>query len=179
MARSLLLMRHAKSDWHDSSLHDKDRPLNARGRATAPLMANWLSSNQLLPDLIVCSSAVRTRQTLELMLQQWTEHFANDLSAVMPETVIEDRLYLATDSTILSVVTGQPNLAGKQHILVLGHNPGMEVLASRLSEQHVEMPTAAIAIFDCIEPRETWPESWHETKMWKSRGLVKPKELGE
>ena len=69
--RTLTLMRHAKSDWTASApgeppLPDKDRPLSRRGKRDAPLMATWMAANGLDPDLIICSTAVRTRQTLAL-----------------------------------------------------------------------------------------------------------------
>jgi len=177
MTRSLLLMRHAKSDWNDAHLHDKDRTLNARGQASAPLMAEWLISNNLLPDIVICSSAVRTQQTLKLMLACWSTQDRLNAGIVLPEVMIEDQLYLATDNTILALASGQPKLASKQCIMMLGHNPGMETLASKMSERTIEMPTAAIAVFESNESNQTWPVAWHESKMWKWRGIVKPKEL--
>ncbi|MFY8201813.1 MAG: SixA phosphatase family protein, partial [Pirellula staleyi] len=70
--KKLFLMRHAKSDWADASLSDKDRPLNARGRASATLMAQWMQSHQSVPDVVLCSTALRTRQTLELLTENWS-----------------------------------------------------------------------------------------------------------
>ena len=67
MKRTLLLMRHAKSDWNDSSLPDFDRPLNARGKKTAPVMGQWLIEHDLVPELILSSTAYRARETTELV----------------------------------------------------------------------------------------------------------------
>ena len=65
MTRTLILMRHAKSDWGHAGLADHDRPLNARGTRDAPRMGAWLRGKGHLPDEVLCSTATRTRQTLE------------------------------------------------------------------------------------------------------------------
>ena len=65
-------MRHAKSDWSDDSLADHERRLNPRGRHDAPRMADWLAEVDLVPDMILSSTSVRTRETVELMLHQWS-----------------------------------------------------------------------------------------------------------
>lgn len=179
MTRHLLLMRHAKSDWNDSSLADKDRPLNARGRATAPTVANWMIKHEHLPDLVLCSRAIRTQQTLELIILQWTSLQMENPQLVLPRVVLEDRLYLASDTTILSIAKEGANAHDScQCVMVLGHNPGMEVLASKLGGKPVSMPTGAIAILASDSNEEEWPEDWGNDKMWKWRGLVKPRELG-
>jgi len=171
-------MRHAKSDWNDSSLTDKARPLNRRGRASAPIMAKWVLENNLLPDIILCSSAIRTQQTLELMMQYWQSMLHASSGLVLPEFQLEDSLYLASPELILAVAFGAPKISAKQRVLVLGHNPGMEILASRLRECLTEMPTAAIAVLDSISPVNDWPTDWTASKMWKWRGIVNPREIG-
>ncbi len=178
MARSLLLMRHAKSDWNDGRLTDKERPLNQRGRASAPIMATWVVANQLLPDMIICSSAVRTQQTLELMMQNWISLRRTNSKIELPEIHIEESLYLAPDSLILSLASSVSNVGAKQCIMMLGHNPGMEVLASKMSECEIAMPTSAIAVLDSNSLEEAWPADWTSSKMWKWRGLVKPRDIG-
>ena len=178
MTGRILLMRHAKSDWKDVGLGDKERPLNSRGKATAPLMASWVFEHDYLPNLVVCSGAIRTQQTLELMMQQWSTIQTTSPILVLPQVIIEDRLYLATDSFILSVAKSEAARGESGAcILMLGHNPGMEVLASKLSGCDVVMPTGAIAILVPASP-ENWPDDWQDAKMWKWRGLVKPRELG-
>ncbi|MEM1306411.1 MAG: histidine phosphatase family protein, partial [Pseudomonadota bacterium] len=64
MAKTLILLRHAKSSWSDPGLADIDRPLNKRGRAAAPRMGRWLAQAGYTPDLVICSPSMRTRQTL-------------------------------------------------------------------------------------------------------------------
>lgn len=132
----LILMRHAKSDWGDEALTDHDRPLNSRGRRDAPRMARWLESVGLVPDRILSSTAQRTRETVSLMSQAWTNS---------PHTMFRESLYLATAETMLQSISQQGRDASR--LMVLAHNPGIAHLVSHLSDQFVDMPTAAIAIF--------------------------------
>ena len=164
--RKLILMRHAKSDWADSSISDKDRPLNARGRAATPIVAQWLQTNQAIPDIVLCSSATRTKQTLELLLDQWPKP--------SPEVIYLDELYLAPAAQILSIASKHDS---RNSLLVLGHNPGMEDLASYLSQARIEMPTAGIALLEAIG--RNWPDDWLQASSWSWRGLVKPRDLGK
>ena len=178
MTNRLLLMRHAKSDWKDG-LSDKERPLNSRGKATAPMMANWVFEHDCLPNLVVCSGAIRTQQTLELMMHQWTTIRKTNPSLVLPQMSIDDSLYLASHAHILSIAQSRTTEnESRACIMMLGHNSGMEVLASKLSGCHVVMPTGAIAILVPSSTDGEWPDDWQDAKMWNWRGLVKPRELG-
>lgn len=134
--RTLVLMRHAKSDWADESLSDHDRPLNARGRRDAPKMARWLSEIEQVPDLVLCSSAARTTETTALMIDQWS---------CDPDIRYTKDLYLAAPQTIVDVITRETN--EESNVLVLAHNPGMAYLVSTLAGQSMDMPTAAMGIF--------------------------------
>ncbi len=146
MTNRLLLMRHAKSSWDDESSPDHDRPLAKRGRGAAELMGKHLRTAGLLPDLVLCSSARRTRETLERLQLPETE------------TRFEGPLYGASDRGILAVIHESGGDAGT--LLVLGHNPGMQDLAidlagadlgegaSRLRER---FPTGALAVFETDE----------------------------
>jgi phosphohistidine phosphatase len=135
--RTLILMRHAKSSWADNSIADFDRPLNDRGRLAAPLMARWLEANSMVPDSILCSTAVRAQQTAERVSQEWTPS---------PEKIDVQALYLASPNAILEVL-GKHAPAESKIVLVIGHNPGFEILASMLSGRAIAMPTAAVVIF--------------------------------
>ena len=183
MTKHLLLMRHAKSDWNDAGLTDKERPLNERGRATAPIMAEWLALQNHLPDLVFCSSAIRTRQTLELLMQHWTSSQESNSAISLPQVHFDDSLYLASDSHLLSFakesVASLAPLDSKswQCVLVLAHNPGLEILVSQLSDGSLEMPTGAIAIFESGDADGDWPADWTNGKMWSLRKLAKPREL--
>lgn len=161
--RILILMRHAKSDWGDESLSDRERPLNRRGRRDAPRMAQWLAESDLIPDLILSSSSERTRETAELMKGEWSSE---------PTTLLTEALYLATPDEILSTV--RSDACDAQRLLVLAHNPGMTQLVSHLSGEMVEMPTAAIVVFRI--PGSDWSDLGPSTPMTRVERM-KPKAL--
>jgi phosphohistidine phosphatase len=133
----LVLMRHAKSSWEDESISDFDRPLNDRGRISAPLIRSWFDSQSIVPECVLCSTAKRAQQTAELVRGDWPLPYRQkDLQ----------ELYLASPNAILDAIrTHGP--ADAKTLLVIGHNPGLEILASMLSGQAIEMPTAAVAVF--------------------------------
>ena len=134
--RTLILLRHAKSDW-SGSLPDVDRPLAERGRAQAPLAGRWLERHVDRIDLAVVSPAQRARETWELA--------AGEL-APAPRARIEDRVYAASAGLLLDVVRDVPD--DVRTVLLVGHNPGMEQLASLLADEGVTMRTSGIAAFE-------------------------------
>lgn len=134
MPRRLVLLRHAKSAWPDD-LADHERPLAGRGRREAPLAGRWLADSVPEIDLVVCSSAVRTRQTWDLVVAQ----LAGD-----PELRVEDRVYEASAAGLLDLVRRLPDDA--QTVLVVGHNPGLEDLVGLLSGTWSRMLTSTIAV---------------------------------
>lgn len=158
-----MLMRHAKSDWSTPGLSDHDRPLNARGCRSAPLMADFLSKQALQADVILVSSAVRAQQTLEWMREKWS-------SEAVVWTVAS--LYLASPDEIARQIH---SLHDSWHrALVIGHNPGLSELASRLSGQAIELPTAAVALFS--SSATNWcgaltAHRWDLQAVWKPRDL--------
>jgi phosphohistidine phosphatase len=146
--RTLLLLRHAKSSWDEPGLDDRDRPLAERGvRATARIAA-YLRREQLSPSLVLCSTALRTRQTLEL------------LGRVLPDDAtisLEDALYAASASRLLARLHEVP--ASVPSVLVIGHNPGLAELAVELAGNGGEtverlrehFPTAALATLATVD----------------------------
>lgn len=135
-------MRHAKSSWASASLSDFDRPLNDRGRTAVPVMSKWLESQALVPDCVLCSTATRAQQTAELLSGSWP----------LPNSKIDlQELYLASPGTILEAIQ-EHGPAESRILLIVGHNPGFEVLASMLSGRAMAMPTAAVAIFRLLTP---------------------------
>jgi hypothetical protein len=74
--------------------------------------------------------------------------------------------------------SGIVDITSKHRVMMLGHNPGMEILASTISQCAIEMPTGAIGVLDSNSRDEGWPSDWTNSKMWKWRGLVKPREIG-
>jgi phosphohistidine phosphatase len=134
--RTLILFRHSKSD-QSSSEADIDRPLNARGRSQAPETGRWLAENAGEIDLAVVSPAHRARTTWELASAELTRQ---------PETRIDDRVYNASVTDLLDVVRDLPDEA--RIVVLVGHNPGFEDLASLLADEPVSMPTSALALLE-------------------------------
>ncbi len=133
----LVLMRHAKSDWSDGSVSDHDRTLNPRGRRDTPQMAAWLSQRDCLPDRILCSSAMRTCETTRLLCDAWDYE---------PPIDYCQSLYLASPENIFQTICSEGGSA--DCLLVVAHNPGMSQFASVLANESLEMPTAAVAVFE-------------------------------
>ena len=140
--KRLILTRHAKSSWSDSELIDRDRPLNARGRDAADRIGRKLAENGETPGQVLSSPAQRCRETWEVM------------SAHLPEVARVDfieRLYLAEPGEMLGVLQG----AEADTVLMLGHMPGIGLLARRLRrdppprhESFEKYPTGATTILD-------------------------------
>ena len=129
---ALALVRHAKSDW-GTGLADHDRPLNERGRRDAPAMAERLAATDFRPQAILSSTAVRAATTAA---------FFSGAFDVPVE--LQDELYGAPAPVLLRAAA----LSGRQHVMVVAHDPGMTVLAERLSGGGIgHMPTCAVAVF--------------------------------
>jgi phosphohistidine phosphatase len=144
-----MLLRHAKSDWPEC-VPDLERPLATRGRRDAPVMGRWLRDHGYLPDAVVCSIALRTRQTWELV--------APELGG-SPSVRIESRAYAASALTLLYLVQELPDQS--RGALLVGHNPGIEELAGRLAAPDsgrpgLRFPTAAVAVFEFTG---AWPDT--------------------
>jgi len=144
--KRLLLLRHAKSSWHDPTLTDFERPLNQRGRTAARVMGNYLLRKGLLPNLVLCSAAQRTRETLAFIQDQLDQ----DLPAS-----IEKSLYEASPGEIAGILKKvDPRI---DTVMVIGHNTGLEELARRLSRKGnekarklmaLQYPTGALAVIE-------------------------------
>ncbi len=118
MTRTLFLLRHAKSSWDDPALADHDRPLAPRGRRAAALMADHLRARGIAPTLVLCSSSMRTRETLEAI--------ADGLAGKV-ETRIEDGLYGAPAADLLVMLR---ELRGSvESVMLIGHQPAIQDLA--------------------------------------------------
>jgi len=142
--RTLSLFRHAKSSWDNPGLEDFERPLNERGERAAPRMGAFMARHGIAPELILCSPAVRTRQTLDLLLP----HLAGS-----PRVIYEDALYLAGAPALLKRIR---KIGAKvRHAMLVGHDPGLHVLAQEfagsgkgddLEALAAKFPTAALAV---------------------------------
>lgn len=123
--RQLILLRHAKSSWDDTSVSDRDRPLNTRGRRSVARMRLAMHEHGLAPDLVLVSTAKRTMQTLEA-LEPW-----DDVPLIEPM----DTLYLASATQILETLRSVADTV--RSVLLIGHNPGMHDLALALAARPV------------------------------------------
>jgi phosphohistidine phosphatase len=148
--KRLLLLRHAKSSWDDPSLADRDRPLAPRGHKAAERMAEHLRSSAPSVDLVLCSPALRTTETLEHMGRAFGD----------AEMAVEDGLYGATDVELLDRLRRVPEDA--EGVAMIGHNPGVQDLAldlagggQDLERMRAKFPTGALAV---IEFDGAWAE---------------------
>ncbi|MFF4274600.1 SixA phosphatase family protein [Streptomyces sp. NPDC001536] len=141
--RRLVVLRHAKSAWPEG-VPDHQRPLAPRGRRDAPAAGRALVEDDVLPDLALCSTAVRARQTWDLASAQW---------GTPPPVRHDARLYGADVAELLDVVHEVP--AEVETLLLVGHNPGLEELVlalagdgldDTLERVRMKFPTAAVAV---------------------------------
>lgn len=141
--KRLALLRHAKSSWSNPKLSDHDRPLNGRGRRTAPLIAERFARHELgRPDRIVSSTALRSLVTANHLALALAERAWHAPVEVRPE------LYEAAPERHLELVRALND--GLSYVVLVGHNPGLEQFARSLDQRgHVDrLPTAAIVVFE-------------------------------
>ena len=152
MPKTLYLMRHAKSSWADMSLGDFDRPLNQRGQRDAPEMSRRLKKQGVKPEIILCSPAKRTRETLERLI--------SELGGTMKAVQFDDRIYEADTKTLLELIHDLPDTCSSA--MLIGHNPSMGWLVNQLSDVRTEkMPTCAVATIEL--PSSSWKDTGTET----------------
>lgn len=153
--KTVLLIRHAKSDWDDPSRRDFDRGLNGRGRRDAPEMGRRLAARQIMPDAFVVSTARRARATAQLI--------SGELGFPADQIGFRDELYLASPEVMLDVIRQTPE--DVETLALVAHNPGMTELASRLAGggQIDNMPTCAIATFEL--PIDDWREAGRQARL--------------
>jgi phosphohistidine phosphatase len=163
-ARRLIVMRHAKSDWHTDATHDHARPLNDRGRRDAPRMAEELVRLEWTPDTVLCSDATRARQTWDLMRPV--------IGAAVPVESMPE-LYHAGSGALRRAVSQLP--PEMRTVLAIGHNPGWEEVVAWLCGEPTVMPTTACALLETTA--DGWPEAVAEPRRWMLRDVLRPKEL--
>ena len=136
--KTLLIMRHAKSDYPPDVRDDSDRPLNERGRKDLPRIAQLLEDYGPRPDALLASPALRARQT--------AEGLATPLNLPADALQFDDALYLAPPSALVQVAANFPQSA--QTGLLIAHNPGLEEWIGQLSGAHILLPTAGLAAIE-------------------------------
>ncbi|MCC6512344.1 MAG: histidine phosphatase family protein [Pirellulaceae bacterium] len=154
----LYVLRHAKSSWSDPGMSDFDRPLNQRGRLAAPVMGQRMKAAGIEVDLVLASTAVRVRQTLDLLLPAWN---------YSGQVVWEKQVYLASLPLLLEQLSALED--NWPRVMLVGHNPGLSELVGYLTDAHIDMPTAALA---ALETAGTdWRTAvrhrpWHQLSYW-------------
>ena len=160
----LLLMRHAKSSWADSSLGDHERPLNDRGVAASATMGKHLARERIQPDRLLVSTSRRTRETIAGVLAQ---------TSGWPTPTFDERLYAASATTLAQLVreTGEE----VRTLMLVAHNPGMQTLATALGGIEAwravgKFPTGALAMIE-------WEGRWAEAERGTLTRFVAPRDL--
>jgi phosphohistidine phosphatase len=168
MARQLLILRHGKSDW-ETVATDIDRPLKERGKRSARRIGLWLQQQRLVPDHIVTSPAKRARLTAESVCQS--------IGQSVDSIVQDSRIYEAGVSNLLDVLADCPDDA--HCVLLVGHNPGLEILLSYLSGNTLTrsgndklLPTAALAQ---LEMPDRWNNLHNDSAQLIT--LIRPRSL--
>lgn len=133
--KTLLLVRHAKSDWGDASLSDFDRPLNGRGKSDAPVMAHRLLDKNIFIDAFISSPAMRARKTANI--------FAKEYKRDKDEIIFRDELYGAPENVFYDVIVTADNKF--KSIAIFSHNPGLTDFANLLTSTRIDnIPTCGI-----------------------------------
>ncbi len=161
--KTLLIMRHAKSSWKDTSLSDHERPLNNRGEADAPRMGAALKDLDLTPTLIISSTAKRARKTAEYV----AENCSYD-----GEIRLERNLYHAGVDEFIEVLQSVSD--EEEIVMVVGHNPGIAELVDYLTDRPEGMTTANIAVVRLQV--ESWDDLDFDTEGELVR-VLRPREL--
>lgn len=158
----LILMRHAKSAWDTDANDDHARPLNERGLRDAPAMGERLAQMGWVPDLTLCSDALRTMQTWEAVQQ------------VLPRDVptkYSRNLYHTGIGILQPLISEQPDRV--KTLMAVGHNPGWEQAANWFSGERQSMTTANAVLLQSTQTR--WPAAALER--WELVAWLRPKEL--
>ena len=167
---TLYLLRHAKSSWSDPTLPDHERPLASRGRRDAKRIAEHLVRLGIEPELVLCSSARRTRETLELL---------RTALGPTPTIRLEKELYAAPSDRLLERIRALPEAVSS--VMLIGHNPGLQQLAvvlvspgAELERLDAKFPTAALATLTLANT--SWSQLCHSDAVLAA--YVVPKQLG-
>lgn len=124
--KQLLVLRHAESGWNQGT-RDIDRTLSPKGRQDAPLIGRWMLEQQIVPDYIISSPAIRTNETVSLVIEE--------LGLDRGEVHWEDDAYNAHHETLLDILKSIPDTAST--VFIVGHNPGVSLLIEMLTGQSV------------------------------------------
>ncbi len=145
--KTLVIIRHSKSDWSDPHITDIERPLNKRGKRDAPFMAKLLKEKNVFPDLILTSPAERALQTVKYFV----DVFNYDKSKI----VVREEIYTMGSAAIRKLLSQIDDLHNT--VFLFGHNPDLTSLANQLMDMFIEnIPTTGIVCIDF--DFDTWKE---------------------
>ena len=160
--RTLYLLRHAKSSWKDPTQADFERPLAGRGRKACIIVAQLFQVKKIELDLIISSTAVRARETIELVRQY---------AKLRTELRFDERIYEASTARLLEVVSQIDT--DRKSVLLVGHNPGFEDLVYELTGENLGLSTATLVKMKLKISKWSEAQSHCATLDW----IVKPKEV--
>ncbi len=161
--KTILLMRHAKSSWEGKNQDDWERPLSKRGKKNAQRVGELLKKEKLVPDLIFASSAVRARETAEIVMEEMK--YRADFCSVY-------RLYLAEVDVYVNEIRKIPD--DVQMMLVIGHSPSLDSILQMATGKVETLPTSAVA--QLTVPIDSWKDFSLETQ-GELGNLWRPKDL--
>lgn len=161
--KTLILMRHAKSSWKDSSLPDHQRPLNRRGKRDALRMGKFFKKQDNKLDMILCSTAVRAMSTVERFLQEY--NFDGELFYF-------DDLYGADIEIYVAILNRLDK--NVDTVMIVGHNPEMDYFLEVVCDEYEHMPTGSIAVIKLFI--EDWTDL-KEISTGELRNFWKPREI--
>ena len=164
--KTLLILRHAKSSWNEPDLPDRDRPLNKRGKRDAPRMGEFLKEMDLVPDLIISSTAKRARDTAKAVAKY---------SKYRRQIILNNSLYGADHDDYLIALRLIPDQFDK--VLIVGHNPTLEELVSSSSGKAQRMPTCALALVELDDAIKSWSNIGSRIE-GRLVNVWRPRELG-
>lgn len=135
--KTLILVRHAKSSWKDTSLNDIQRPLNKRGKKDAPKMGEHMSKNGIKPEAIFSSPGLRALTTARLISVK--------IGIKPSDIIVKDDLYTFNHTDLLSAINSIKNRYKK--VMIVGHNPAITDIVNYLSGSHIDnVPTCGVAV---------------------------------
>lgn len=176
MPKTLILLRHAKSDW-SAHVDDFDRPLNQRGRESAPRVGRWLRENGGTPQRIISSPSARTTETVQLVCNALA-----DPKDALARVIYQPSLYLGSSGEIRRVADEHLSQADCMRVLIVGHNPGMEQAVldyypqvSPFADGKI-MPTCALAVFEFADAGDVENAEFSAANA-TLRELIRPSQL--
>jgi len=161
--KTLLLMRHGKSSWKDEDLSDHERPLKKRGRKDSKRIAKELGKKDLIPDIILSSTAVRARETVGIIVEKLD---------YQKQVLFSDELYMGEPQVFINILSKLNN--DYNTVLLVGHNPGLEAYLQIIDGEIESLPTAGLG--HLVLMIDDWSEISFDS-MGDLIDIWKPKEM--